>query len=40
VLFRSVTTPVHVLIPGEGILAARGVYVNITNTTFVTVFYG
>lgn len=36
----SVTTPVHVLIPGEGILAARGVYVNITNTTFVTVFYG
>jgi hypothetical protein len=36
----SVTTPVHVLIPGEGILSARGVYVSMTNTTYVTVFYG
>jgi hypothetical protein len=36
----SVTTPVHVLVPGEGILAATGVYVSMTNTTYVTVFYG
>jgi hypothetical protein len=34
------TTPVHVLIPGEGILADNGVYVNMTSTAFVTVFYG
>jgi hypothetical protein len=36
----SQTTPVHVLMPGEGLLATLGVYTNITNTTFVTVFYG
>lgn len=37
---QSVTTPVAVLIPGEGILAAKGIYMTITNTSFVTVFYG
>ena len=37
---QSVTTPVAVLIPGEGILAAQGIYASITNTSFVTVFYG
>lgn len=36
----SVTTPVAVLIPGEGLLAQRGVYVNFSNTSYVTVFYG
>jgi hypothetical protein len=36
----SQTTPVNVILPGEGILAALGIYVNFTNTTFVTVFYG
>jgi hypothetical protein len=37
---QSVTTPVAVLVPGEGILAAKGVYANISNTSYVTVFYG
>lgn len=36
----SQTTPVAVLIPGEGLLAQYGVYANMTNTTYVTVFYG
>ena len=36
----SVTTPVAVLIPGEGILAAKGIYANLSNTSYVTVFYG
>ena len=36
----SQTTPVAILIPGEGILAAQGIYASITNTSFVTVFYG
>lgn len=36
----SQTTPVSVLIPGEGILAALGIYVSMSNTSFVTVFYG
>jgi hypothetical protein len=36
----SQTTPVNVLLPGEGLLAALGVYINFTNTTFVTIFYG
>jgi len=36
----SVTTPVAVLIPGEGMLAARGIYASISNTSYVTVFYG
>jgi len=34
------TTAVSVLVPGEGLLAGLGIYVNFTNTTFVTVFYG
>lgn len=37
---QSVTTPVAVLVPGEGILAARGIYMTLTNTSYVTVFYG
>jgi hypothetical protein len=37
---QSVTTPVAVLIPGEGLLAAKGIYLNISNASFVTVFYG
>lgn len=37
---QSVTTPVAVLIPGEGIVAAKGVYVSMSNTSYVTVFYG
>ena len=36
----SQTTPVNVLLPGEGLLAALGVYLNFTNTSFVTIFYG
>jgi hypothetical protein len=36
----SVTTPVAVLVPGEGILAAKGIYASISNTSYVTVFYG
>jgi len=36
----SQTTPVAILIPGEGILAAQGIYASISNTSFVTVFYG
>ena len=36
----SQTTPVNVLLPGEGLLATLGIYVNFTNTTFVTIFYG
>ncbi len=36
----SQTTPSAILIPGEGMLAARGIYVVLTQTTFVTVFYG
>lgn len=36
----SVTTPVAVLVPGEGILAAKGIYANLSNASFVTVFYG
>ena len=34
------TTPIGVLVPGEGMLAAFGVYVTLTNATFVTIFYG
>ena len=37
---QSVTNPVAVLVPGEGILAAFGIYASISNTSFVTVFYG
>lgn len=36
----SVTTPCSVLIPGEGLLAARGIYASISNTSYITVFYG
>ena len=36
----SQTTAVNVLLPGEGLLAALGVYINFSNTTFVTIFYG
>ena len=36
----SVTTPVAVLIPGEGILAALGIYANLSNASYITVFYG
>ena len=36
----SVTTPVAVLIPGEGMLAALGIYVNLSNASYITVFYG
>jgi len=36
----SQTTPVSIVVPGEGILAQSGVYVNLTNAAFVTVFYG
>ena len=36
----SVTTPVAVLIPGEGMLAALGIYENLSNASYVTVFYG
>ena len=36
----SVTTPVSVLVPGEGIVAALGIYVSMTNASYVTVFYG
>lgn len=36
----SQTTPVHILLPGEGVMAQQGVYVNLTNASFVTVFYG
>ena len=34
------TTTVAVLVPGEGILAAQGIYVSLVNAAFVTVFYG
>jgi hypothetical protein len=37
---QSVTTPVAVSIPGEGILAALGIYASISNTSYVTMFYG
>ena len=37
---QSVTNPVAILVPGEGLLAAKGVYASISNTSFVTVFYG
>ena len=37
---QSVTTPVSVTVPGEGILAALGIYASISNTSYVTVFYG
>lgn len=36
----SQTTPVNILLPGEGSLAVQGLYVNLTNAAFVTVFYG
>jgi hypothetical protein len=36
----SQTTATAVLVPGEGILAAKGIYASISNTSFVTVFYG
>jgi len=36
----SQTTATAVLIPGEGILAAKGIYASMTNTSYVTVFYG
>jgi hypothetical protein len=37
---QSQTTAINVLLPGEGLLAALGIYINFTNTTFVTIFYG
>lgn len=37
---QSVTTPVAVLVPGEGILAVKGLYASLSNTSYVTVFYG
>jgi hypothetical protein len=37
---QSVTNPVAVLVPGEGLVAALGIYTSISNTSFVTVFYG
>jgi hypothetical protein len=36
----SVTTPIAVLIPGEGMLAALGIYANLSNASYITVFYG
>jgi len=36
----SQAAAVTVLVPGEGLLAASGVYVALTNAAFVTVFYG
>ena len=36
----SQTTPVAVLVPGEGLLCRNGIYGTLTNATFVTVFYG
>ena len=36
----SQTTPVAILIPGEGILASKVIYASMTNANFVTVFYG
>jgi hypothetical protein len=36
----SQTTPSSILVPGEGILAANGIYVVLTQTTFITIFYG
>ena len=36
----SQTTATAVLVPGEGLLAAKGIYASISNTSFVTVFYG
>lgn len=36
----SQTTAVNVLLPGQGLLASLGIYLNFTNTTFVTIFYG
>ena len=35
----SQTTPVAVLIPGEGMLVRSGLYASFSNVTFVTVFY-
>jgi hypothetical protein len=37
---QSVTTPVAVLVPGEGLLARLGIYANLSNTSYVSVFYG
>ena len=37
---QSVTTPVAILVPGEGVLAALGLYVNMSNASYTTVFYG
>jgi hypothetical protein len=36
----SQAAAVTVLVPGEGVLAASGIYVSLTNAAFVTVFYG
>ena len=36
----SQTTPVAILVPGEGVLATYGIYSYLSNATFVTVFYG
>lgn len=36
----SQTTPVAITVPGEGMLARLGIYANISNTTYITVFYG
>jgi hypothetical protein len=36
----SQTTATAVLVPGEGLLARLGIYASISNTSFVTVFYG
>jgi hypothetical protein len=36
----SQTTPVSILIPGEGMLAQFGLYAFFSNASFVTVFYG
>jgi len=36
----SQTVPVAIFVPGEGMLAKNGLYVNFSNTSWVTVFYG
>lgn len=31
---------IHILVPGEGILAETGLYATVTNTTSTVIFYG
>tara|TARA_R110000868_G_scaffold9970_3_gene49066 strand:+ start:5851 stop:6150 length:300 start_codon:yes stop_codon:yes gene_type:complete len=31
---------IHILVPGEGILAETGLYATVTNTTSTIIFYG